>query len=57
LGINLYEWLKAGGFRGVHMGVIRLFAVQLLECMSLLAGSKIVHCDLKPEVRSQRSTN
>ncbi|KAJ3413890.1 Dual specificity tyrosine-phosphorylation-regulated kinase [Chytridiales sp. JEL 0842] len=49
LGINLYEWLKAGGFRGVHAGVIKLFAVQILGCMSLLAKNNIVHCDLKPE--------
>ncbi|KAJ1558694.1 Dual specificity tyrosine-phosphorylation-regulated kinase, partial [Nowakowskiella sp. JEL0078] len=25
LGINLYEWLKAGSFRGVHLGVIRSY--------------------------------
>ncbi|RKO94373.1 kinase-like domain-containing protein, partial [Blyttiomyces helicus] len=51
LGINMYEWLKAGGFRGVHLGVIKRFTVQILQCLQLLAGSKIVHCDLKPEVR------
>ncbi|KAJ3196751.1 Dual specificity tyrosine-phosphorylation-regulated kinase [Irineochytrium annulatum] len=49
LGINLYEWLKTGGFRGVHLGVIKRFAVQIVECMDLLGRNKIVHCDLKPE--------
>ena len=50
LGINLYEWIKAGQFKGVHTGVIKLFAVQIVECMVLLAQNQIVHCDLKPEV-------
>ncbi|KAJ3306776.1 Dual specificity tyrosine-phosphorylation-regulated kinase, partial [Blyttiomyces sp. JEL0837] len=49
LGINLYEWLKAGGFRGVHMGVIKRFALQIGQCMELLFENHIVHCDLKPE--------
>ncbi|KAJ3014399.1 hypothetical protein HKX48_005177 [Thoreauomyces humboldtii] len=49
LGVNLYEWLKAGGFRGVHLGVIRRFTTQMLQCLELLARAGIVHCDLKPE--------
>ncbi|TPX70368.1 hypothetical protein SpCBS45565_g01845 [Spizellomyces sp. 'palustris'] len=49
LGMNLYEWLKAGGFRGVHLGVIKSFTVQMLHCLDLLSRSRIVHCDLKPE--------
>ncbi|KAI8819720.1 kinase-like domain-containing protein, partial [Fimicolochytrium jonesii] len=49
LGINLYEWLKAGGFRGVHVGVIRRFTFQMLKCLELLCRASIVHCDLKPE--------
>lgn len=49
LGINLYEWLRAGGFRGVHIGVIKRFGIQLVQCMNLLQRSHIVHCDLKPE--------
>jgi serine/threonine protein kinase len=50
LGINLYEWIKAGGFRGVHLGVIRTISVQILNCLSFLYDLKIIHCDLKPEV-------
>ncbi|KAI8804598.1 hypothetical protein BJ742DRAFT_450665 [Cladochytrium replicatum] len=49
LGINLYEWLKGGGFRGVHLGVIRTFTLQILKCLVLMQEHKIVHCDLKPE--------
>ncbi|ORY46860.1 kinase-like protein [Rhizoclosmatium globosum] len=49
LGINLYEWVKAGGYRGIHTGVIKRFSFQILKCLELLAGQGIVHCDLKPE--------
>jgi serine/threonine protein kinase len=49
LGMNLYEWIKAGQFRGVHLGVTRLFAEQMLQCLLELKHLGIVHCDLKPE--------
>ncbi|KAJ3045310.1 Dual specificity tyrosine-phosphorylation-regulated kinase, partial [Rhizophlyctis rosea] len=49
LGTNLYEWLKAGGFRGVHLGVIRRFTIQILQCLAKLRQQRVVHCDLKPE--------
>ncbi|KAL5038891.1 hypothetical protein BDV3_002084 [Batrachochytrium dendrobatidis] len=49
LGTNLYEWLKAGSFKGVHLGVIHGFAKQILNCLNALVNVKIVHCDLKPE--------
>jgi dual specificity tyrosine-phosphorylation-regulated kinase 2/3/4 len=49
LGMNLYEWLKAGHFRGVHLGVTRVFAAQMVQCLVLLKQLGIVHCDLKPE--------
>ncbi|KAJ3206596.1 Dual specificity tyrosine-phosphorylation-regulated kinase [Entophlyctis luteolus] len=49
LGINLYEWVKSGGFRGIHMGVLRVFSLQILECLQLLYKIKTVHCDMKPE--------
>ncbi|KAJ3206468.1 Dual specificity tyrosine-phosphorylation-regulated kinase, partial [Dinochytrium kinnereticum] len=57
LGINLYEWLKAGGFRGCHLGVIKRFTLQILQCMDLLSRNKIVHCDLKPENVLLRETS
>jgi hypothetical protein len=50
LGVNLYEWVKAGGFRGVQLPIIKRFGWQILECMVLLYKNRIVHCDLKPEV-------
>ncbi len=46
LGTNLYEWLKAGQFR---LGVIKVFALQILQCLKLLKSLNIIHCDLKPE--------
>ncbi|KAJ3346745.1 Dual specificity tyrosine-phosphorylation-regulated kinase [Entophlyctis luteolus] len=49
LGINLYEWVKSGGFRGIHMGVLKVFSSQILECLRLLCKIKTVHCDMKPE--------
>ncbi|KAJ3266016.1 Dual specificity tyrosine-phosphorylation-regulated kinase [Chytriomyces hyalinus] len=49
LGNSLYDWVKAGGFRGVHVGVLQALTVQLLKCLSLLHRIKAVHCDLKPE--------
>ncbi|KAJ3071946.1 Dual specificity tyrosine-phosphorylation-regulated kinase [Podochytrium sp. JEL0797] len=49
LGINLYEWVKSGGFRGIHMGVLKVFSVQILQCLQLLYKIKTIHCDLKPE--------
>ncbi|KAJ3382300.1 Dual specificity tyrosine-phosphorylation-regulated kinase [Entophlyctis sp. JEL0112] len=49
LGINLYEWVKSGGFRGIHMGVLKVFSLQILECLQLLYKIKTVHCDMKPE--------
>ncbi|KAI9361201.1 kinase-like domain-containing protein, partial [Zopfochytrium polystomum] len=49
LGTNLYEWIKAGNFRGVHSGVIKRFALQIIEGLVLLKRNRIVHCDLKPE--------
>ncbi|KAJ3236962.1 Dual specificity tyrosine-phosphorylation-regulated kinase [Chytriomyces hyalinus] len=49
LGTNLYEWVRSGGFRGIHVGVLKTMAVQILQCLQLLNRIKTVHCDLKPE--------
>ncbi|KAI8613224.1 kinase-like domain-containing protein [Chytriomyces sp. MP71] len=49
LGTNLYEWVRSGGFRGIHMGVLKVMSVQILQCLQLLYRIKTVHCDLKPE--------
>jgi len=49
LGINLYEWIKNGGFRGVTISMIRHITKEVLISLEVLEQKKIVHCDLKPE--------
>jgi len=49
LGINLYEWIKNGGFRGVTVSMIRHITKEVLTSLEVLERKKIVHCDLKPE--------
>jgi len=46
LSINLYELIKANQFAGFSSILIRRFTSQML------ASHRIVHCDLKPEVRT-----
>lgn len=49
LSINLYEFIKNNGFKGVSLALIRRFAIQLLVALKCLRRERIVHCDLKPE--------
>ena len=49
LSVNLYELIKQNSFRGLSMNLVRVFASQLLDAMSVLSDAKIIHCDLKPE--------
>jgi len=49
LGINLYEWIKNGGFRGVNVSMIRHITKEILISLAVLEEKRIVHCDLKPE--------
>jgi len=49
LGINLYEWIKNGGFRGITISMIRHITKEVLTSLEVLENKKIVHCDLKPE--------
>jgi hypothetical protein len=49
LSINLYEFIKNNGFKGVSLALIRRFAIQLLVSLKFLRRERIVHCDLKPE--------
>ncbi|QLG71728.1 hypothetical protein HG535_0C00770 [Zygotorulaspora mrakii] len=46
---NLYELLKQNQFHGLTIHLIRSFTTQLLDSLSVLKDSKLVHCDLKPE--------
>eukprot|EP00227_Mantoniella_beaufortii_P016602 CAMPEP_0197580606 /NCGR_PEP_ID=MMETSP1326-20131121/4363_1 /TAXON_ID=1155430 /ORGANISM="Genus nov. species nov., Strain RCC2288" /LENGTH=356 /DNA_ID=CAMNT_0043144387 /DNA_START=318 /DNA_END=1385 /DNA_ORIENTATION=+ len=49
LNINLYELLRQNNFRGLSMGLARVFVKQLLEALNTLRGANVIHCDLKPE--------
>src|ERR1700728_3208125 len=51
LSINLYELIKANGFVGFTTTLIRRFTSQMLLSLSLMRHHRIVHCDLKPEVK------
>ncbi len=49
LSINLYEFIKNNNFQGVSIGLIRRFAIQILQSLSYLRQQNIIHCDMKPE--------
>eukprot|EP00347_Sterkiella_histriomuscorum_P009533 403340844 len=49
LNINLYEFIKNNNFRGISQGLIRRFAIQILQALKYQKDHKIIHCDLKPE--------
>ena len=49
LSINLYEFIKNNNFQGVSLGLIRRFAIQILQALKYQKDMKVVHCDLKPE--------
>jgi dual specificity tyrosine-phosphorylation-regulated kinase 2/3/4 len=51
LSINLYEMVKANSFVGFSTTLIRRFTVQLLSSLQIMRNNRIIHCDLKPEVR------
>ncbi|GAO47506.1 kinase-like protein [Saitoella complicata NRRL Y-17804] len=49
LSVNLYELIKQNQFRGLSTNLVRMFAGQLLDAMTVLNEAKLIHCDLKPE--------
>ena len=49
LSIDLYEFIKNNNFRGVSLGLIRRFAIQILQALKFTSQEKIIHWDLKPE--------
>ena len=49
LGINLYDVIKKNNFRGLPLNLIRRYACQILQSLSILKKHSIIHCDLKPE--------
>jgi len=48
-GINLYDLLKRGHFRGLSSPLVRKMAFSILQCLNALFRLHIIHCDLKPE--------
>lgn len=50
LSVNLYELIKQNQFRGLSTNLVRVFVSQILDALIVLQRSKIIHCDLKPEV-------
>ncbi|KAK9828495.1 hypothetical protein WJX72_000356 [[Myrmecia] bisecta] len=49
LSVNLYELVKHNQFRGLSMNLLRVFISQILDALTVLRESNIIHCDLKPE--------
>lgn len=49
LGTNLYDYLKRNSFRGLACSQIKQFSSQILQALSQLSESRVIHCDLKPE--------
>lgn len=49
LNINLYELLRQNNFRGLSMGLVRVFVKQLLDSLRVLRSANVIHCDIKPE--------
>jgi len=49
LSINLYEFIKNNNFKGLSLGLIRRFAIQILQSLKYLNQEHIIHCDMKPE--------
>lgn len=43
LSMNLYEFIKNTDFRGVSMGLIRRFAIQLLHSLKFIREQEIIH--------------
>ncbi len=49
LHINLYEFLRFNGFKGLSLDLIRRLTIQILQGLLFFQKFNIIHCDLKPE--------
>ncbi|KDQ57795.1 hypothetical protein JAAARDRAFT_130674 [Jaapia argillacea MUCL 33604] len=49
LSSNLYELIKQNQFQGLSTQLVKVFAAQLLDAMTVLKDARLIHCDLKPE--------
>lgn len=46
---DLFEHLKATGFSGFPVAIIKQYAKEILKALVFLEKLQIIHCDLKPE--------
>ncbi|KAI0305448.1 kinase-like domain-containing protein [Multifurca ochricompacta] len=49
LSSNLYELIKQNQFQGLSTQLVKVFAAQLLDALTVLKEARLIHCDLKPE--------
>ena len=49
LNLNLYELIRRNKFRGLSLSLVRVFVTHILEALTVLEKSSIIHCDIKPE--------
>lgn len=49
LSINLYQFLRENGFRGIAKGILRRIALQILIALRHIHFLGFIHCDIKPE--------
>lgn len=49
LSLNLYTFLELSSFSGITLLLLRRFARDILNGLSFIHGSKVIHCDIKPE--------
>jgi len=49
LSINLYELLLKTDLRGLSLGLVRKFAIQVLNAFRYAQKQRIIHADVKPE--------
>jgi len=49
LSMNLFELLKTNNLKGIPLRLVRDFTSQLVDALTLLHDTHVIHCDLKPE--------
>ncbi|XP_053551409.1 dual specificity tyrosine-phosphorylation-regulated kinase 2-like [Bombina bombina] len=49
LDMELYELMKRKEFKGFSLTLVKMFALEILQCLYALKRHGIMHCDLKPE--------
>jgi serine/threonine protein kinase len=49
LSLSLYDFMKSNRFHGLSPGLVKRFAVQILQGLKVIGELGLVHCDLKPE--------